>query len=126
MSELKSKTHFRLESLDAHYFNSSSKTQSNQNYECLASKRLNLCFQYLRLQNKTTLKIKNKKKLRELSDITVTLTSNIAFFLGVAICRLSTVSTYFPKSKLSDWFRLKLTCCPAIIQNSIKMQNFTL
>lgn len=40
MSELKSKTHFRLESLDAHYFNSSSKTQSNQNYECLASKRL--------------------------------------------------------------------------------------
>ena len=87
MSDLKSKTHFSLESLDAHYFNSSSKTQSNQNYECLASKRLNLCFQYLRLQNKTTLKIKNKKKLRELSDITVTLTSNIAFFLGVAICR---------------------------------------
>lgn len=73
MSELKSKTHFRLESLDAHYFNSSSKTQSNQNYEFLASKRPNLCFQYLRLQNKTTLKIKNKKKLRELSDITVTL-----------------------------------------------------
>ena len=36
MSELKSKTHFRLESLDAHYFNSSSKTQSNQNYEFLA------------------------------------------------------------------------------------------
>lgn len=84
MSELKSKTHFRLESLDAHYFNSSSKTQSNQNYECLASKRLNLCFQYLRLQNKTTLKMKNKKKkLSELSDITVTLTSNIAFSLGV-------------------------------------------
>lgn len=63
MSELKSKTHFRLESLDAHYFNSSSKTQSNQNYEFLASKRLNLCFQYLRLQNKTTLNIKNKKKI---------------------------------------------------------------
>lgn len=61
MSELKSKTHFRLESLDAHYVNSSSKTQSNQNYECLASKHLNLCFQYLRLQNKTTLKMKNKK-----------------------------------------------------------------
>lgn len=57
--------------------------------------------------------------MSELSDITVALTSNLAFFLGVAICKPSTVSTYFPKSKLSDWFRLKLTGYPAIIQNSI-------